>query len=308
MQEKKEMTKEEFLVRLQGMLQEGLGAGYRQELQETQKINGVVKEAVLVHRGDYECAPTFYTDEMYQSFCEGIPLELMVEQMVYVIRKETEKNKDISKTICTRDWIEKNVFLRLMNRRTNEKLLETSVYVEILDLVAVFYVLAGQGENGIMSFRLPRVLWETSGLGDVQDYFPTAVANTRHLFPEKLVGMEEYLKFFLEDTEEMTEEMLTELCNDAGQAFLILSNDVKINGASVILYPGLLECLEKKYGAFFLIPSSIHEMLLLQEAGEGDQGILDAMIRDVNEKQLVPEEVLSDHVYYYSGATGLCMR
>ena len=54
---------------------------------------------------------------------------------------------------------------------------------------------------------------------------------------------------------------------------------------------------------FFVIPSSIHELLLYPHSNTEDldsQSELTALIQEVNDTQLQDEDILSDHVYYYS--------
>ena len=50
----------------------------------------------------------------------------------------------------------------------------------------------------------------------------------------------------------------------------------------------------------YIIPSSIHEVILLPDSGkEPDATALKEMIREVNSTQVAPEEILSDNLYYY---------
>ena len=67
-----------------------------------------------------------------------------------------------------------------------------------------------------------------------------------------------------------------------------------------MLYPDLLRRLSEKFsGSFYVIPSSIHEVLLLKATKDEDTAYLNRMVRAVNEQRVAPEEVLADHVYFY---------
>ena len=72
-------------------------------------------------------------------------------------------------------------------------------------------------------------------------------------------------------------------------------------GACVIVYPGFLEhAAETLHGSFFVLPSSIHEVILLPERDvRGKVEELEAMVRNINRSDVQPEERLSDSVYYY---------
>jgi len=52
----------------------------------------------------------------------------------------------------------------------------------------------------------------------------------------------------------------------------------------------------------YIIPSSIHELLLLPDDGTVDRESLDQMVQEVNMNEVLPTERLSDHVYYYEYA------
>ena len=86
----------------------------------------------------------------------------------------------------------------------------------------------------------------------------------------------------------------------------VLSNRRRINGAAVVLYPELLRRLGEAFGGnYYVIPSSVHEVLLLKDTEDEDVHRLNDMVRQVNEQQVLSEEVLSNHVYYYSVEDGM---
>ena len=79
----------------------------------------------------------------------------------------------------------------------------------------------------------------------------------------------------------------------------IMSNPIKMNGAATMAYPGVIrnfaETIRKN---LYVIPSSIHEVILVPESGTEDTSLND-MVAEVNHTQVDPKEVLADHVYYY---------
>jgi hypothetical protein len=92
---------------------------------------------------------------------------------------------------------------------------------------------------------------------------------------------------------------------------LVVSNADGTLGAGVIAADGLLDELANKMGgSFYMLPSSIHEVLITKDSeaskmpGLGDdieeiaKG-LNEMVREVNENEVKPEDVLSDHAYHY---------
>lgn len=95
---------------------------------------------------------------------------------------------------------------------------------------------------------------------------------------------------------------------DPGEVFCkipmrVLTNSKRVHGAACILYPGVLdEVAQETGGSFFILPSSVHEVIILPDAGNGDGERLKEIIRMVNTTQVAPEEVLSDTLYRYDTA------
>jgi hypothetical protein len=50
---------------------------------------------------------------------------------------------------------------------------------------------------------------------------------------------------------------------------------------------------------YFVLPSSIHEVIVVPESKGLDAEEMCKMVKEINETQVAPEEVLSDHAYFY---------
>ena len=80
----------------------------------------------------------------------------------------------------------------------------------------------------------------------------------------------------------------------------VLTNKSRMFGAACMMYPDVFKnaTLEIK-GDFYVLPSSIHEVLLLPSDNVFDAEGLGRLVREINENQVEPYEVLSNNVYYY---------
>lgn len=75
---------------------------------------------------------------------------------------------------------------------------------------------------------------------------------------------------------------------------------LSINGAVAAFYPGVLKGVSEKLGkSLFLLPSSIHEFIMLEDNGIYNPEQLEQMVMEVNHSAVEQEEILSDSVYYY---------
>lgn len=81
----------------------------------------------------------------------------------------------------------------------------------------------------------------------------------------------------------------------------VLTNRATAYGAAGILVHGMVSGLAERMGTdLFLIPSSVHEILLLPDDGQTHIEELNRMVMEVNDSQVAPRERLSDHVYRYN--------
>ena len=86
----------------------------------------------------------------------------------------------------------------------------------------------------------------------------------------------------------------------------ILSNQSGINGAAVLMYPGVLESAAEQIGGDLLIlPSSVHEVILLRWDPEIQLKRAAELVKFINQKDVLPEDVLADAVYVYRRDNGM---
>ena len=136
------------------------------------------------------------------------------------------------------------------------------------------------------------------------ELYDIAMANTPELLPYKFEDMMQIMMIMAR------EGNVPFSWYNKRQPMYILTNQYKINGAGCILYPELLKTFADMMGSdLCIIPSSIHETLLVPLMPNGKCHEMDwdevvETVKEVNDTQLLPEEILSDHIYKYTRATG----
>lgn len=79
---------------------------------------------------------------------------------------------------------------------------------------------------------------------------------------------------------------------------------IQANGAGVIAMPNFCEEMARKFGkSFYLLPSSIHEVLLVPDDDMFSPEPMVEMVRDINRTQVSLQERLTDNAYYYNKDT-----
>lgn len=146
-----------------------------------------------------------------------------------------------------------------------------------------FRFLIDKDGNGMKSVVITTDLATQMNLSEVELY-ELAKVNTPRLFPIKIGGMTEIL-FGFEDPEEK---------------MFVLTNESGAKGAVAILYPDAMETIKAKIpGHFYMIPSSVHELILLPDNGDMTEDEINGIINQVNSDVVDPTDQLGDEVLYF---------
>lgn len=123
----------------------------------------------------------------------------------------------------------------------------------------------------------------------VNDLVLAARQNTPRLFPAQIIDMEEMLA-----------GMVSFILYPSTIPMYILTNKQELNGASALLYGDILKDFANKKGAdMYILPSSIHEVIMVPADRINDPTKLLSIVHDANTTVVSIGDVLSDSVYYY---------
>lgn len=291
----------EFAEKVRDAVEKKLGESYRVEVRKIKKNNGIVLHGLLILTDRRNVIPTLYLEPFWEAYESGTTFAEIVRKLIKIYCEDIPKTDiDMDFFQCF-DEVRERICYRLIRQEGNEELLKEIPHILFLDLaICFFYAYNGDilGEGAILIRDSHVELWQT----DTKELLKLAQNNTPVLFPWRYSPMEQVLQ------EMMTEEAYSAGLSDAEERELlfeelsiwILSNQKRVYGASCILYPGLLKQLaEQEESGFYILPSSIHEVILLQDKGLESPEKLREMIAEVNRTQVAPEEVLSDNLYYY---------
>lgn len=182
-----------------------------------------------------------------------------------------------------------NIKYQLMNFEKNKGLLEALPHVRYLDLAIVFYSEIEEEEGcpfGLLTWKGLEAL----GIG-VEEVEALAAQNTPRQMPCCLESLESLVKGFLGEHHEEEEGKLP---------MYVLTNRRRMFGAACILYPGLLERISSTLDSdLYILPSSIHECILVPVGKGSSKEEFQEIVREVNASQVPEEEILSDAVYVY---------
>ncbi len=176
------------------------------------------------------------------------------------------------------------VLYHLLNYENNRELLQKIPHIPYLDLAIIF----SRQEEGSRNRRI------ITGEEDPGELEKQAALYTPRSCPVYFHTLDEVIR-------EIEAQMGVRLRRESSRLpMYLLTNVQKYLGASVILYPGLLKRLgEQLKDNFFILPSSIHECILVPESAGCEREALRKMVCEVNDTQVPRQEILSYQVYYY---------
>lgn len=295
---------EEFKNEVVGKIREFLPESFASaevSLQVVRKNNDLQLTGLTIRSTESNICPTIYLEKFYDEYVEGADMSEILERIAEVrMDHEVSESFDVAQ-ITDFEQIKGKLVPRLINAEMNSELLEARPHKLVADLAVTYCALLDQSFDGTASVAVTNELmkmWNTS----VEELHEIAVANLSELLPSTFKGMTEVMSEMMGMSAEDMEMM--GMSTDEEQMY-VLSNSIKVNGASALLDAKMMEEIIEKVGDFLIIPSSVHETLVVPLRSSMDVESLEAMVREVNSTQLQPDEILSNRVYSYSLEEGL---
>ena len=265
-------------------------------IMEQRKNNNVIWDSLSI-KGDRNIVPAIYLEPYYQAHTEGVSMDAILQKIADVYMESMEQVGNFSADGFQYEKIKNGIFVVVQNAEMNRELLE-NVPHEIRDDLALLYrvnVELSNGEKG--SVLIHNAHLESWGI-DEKTLKEVAWNNMHdHYFPE-FSTMSNVLRSVGYD----------EIPEDAEFVEMyVLSNKDKQYGAVYMFDTEVMSRIAEEIGGdLVVIPSSIHESILLKKQTDFD--ILREMVKEVNRTQLHPTEILSDEVYQYSLDTQVLSR
>lgn len=291
-----------------------LGEDFKISIYSVLKNNSVEMDALMIQSKTENICPTIYLEKYYGDYCNGSTIEEIVDAILALYDSAREQTPSMDMNYFAFEDVKSQIYFRLINYKKNKQLLQNVPHKRYLDLAITFHCLVEAEQEGIKSFMITNHLIQLWNV-DVDELYQLAKENTPRLFPLKINTMEEVLASLLyspkscgnlnivDDQKLVTssmQETFEDASTNADMTLLVATNQMGTNGAAVIFYPDFLAKTAKKYQKnLILLPSSIHEFLILPENEDYCEDYLTNMVLEVNRTEVATEDILSDHIYYY---------
>ena len=253
-------------------------------------------DRLMVSVDDSKMSMAFRLTEIYQSVEDGEDIDHAVYKMVNTIEDNIsfvkEKEQDVKSFISDYEKVKDNTYLRLIPG--DSPILKSTPHrmIEDMALVVNVHLDSFSDEHGKSCVVVTKPLMEMYGIDEAQLF---ADAEKNSLANEPIV-----FKPLLDMVKDLISKDEIPNPEDVGIVTYIATNTSGFQGAAVAGYPDFCEkAAEAIGGSFYMLPSSVHEFILIKDDGTPKARDLNKMIKNVNETVLEPRDVLSAQCYHY---------
>lgn len=275
-----------------------LGEGYQVTVRKVDKNNGGVLTGLCIGVKEATVSAAVYLEYFYDRYLqggEGNGMEVLADEAVRMYEEQKQQEQSLyAKADEFSDYqkVKERIVLKLINTKENEALLRGIPGVPFLDLTAVFYIWVDEDETGIMTALVHDEHMEMWGV-DVDTLYGTAKENMRTGMPAHVRSIGDIFGI------KAGEDSMADCVGPC--PFHVLTTESGVYGAAALLYTDQIEKMAgENERDIIILPSSVHELLLLVDDGSYDYHELSLMVRGINESVVEREDRLSSCVYLYS--------
>ena len=292
------MSNKEFTEKIAGMVKSRLGSA-EIHVRNATKNNGVHLTGLAIQEEGCNISPCIYLEGFYSEYENGDKdLETIAGEIISIhCRNRAIHNFDVS---MFTDYRRTCPMLRgrLINTERNAEFLKDVPHREVFDLSLVYYV------------EIPHPGRQDAGSILVQDgHMQLWEVKEQELYHQTMKNMEETDRASILNMADIFADMPGFLPGNLPEEdvpMYILTNQRRWNGAVQMLNKKALEDVGVLFAAdYYILPSSIHETILVPAWEQtGTARDLVQIVQEVNHTEVLPEEILSSHVYRYCVDSG----
>lgn len=279
-----------FTENIVDLVRKRMGTAYEIRVTKVTKNNDVELTGIIVMTKADNISPTIYLEGIYEEYLAGTDMDVLTDKIISLYENQIRDiNLDME---FFRDFekVRDRIFYKLISFEKNRRLLKDVPYFRWHDLAIVFYYAMQEELLGKASITIHchhMIMWGQSR----DSLYRTAQKNMKEGMPELLLSMQELFCQITGITIQKEDEI----------PMYVLTNQEKIYGAAALLYSEQIKALADGMGCDLLIlPSSIHEVLLVPDDHMKGYDFYVKMVDEVNRTQVEPEEVLSYKLYRYN--------
>ncbi len=305
------MEKEQFFALVTAHILEYLPQSYREsnvEVMERTKNNDTMLHGLIIHSGekkDMEAAPIVYLEPYFKAYMFG---EKDIEDVMHEIARDymqiVRNMPQFDLPDMTKEGIKNKIYVKVVNTRSNQERLKDLVSLSVDGGFSLTVYIDMDTPKKDAMIQITKELASRMDF-EAREIIQTAMRNTVMEYPAELVEMKKVMMDMsglrklqpgdnlLGDNRSPVDDL----------SMLVLSNSDKFFGATALFYPEIkAQIADVTGGSYYVLPSSVHELIVLPDNGSFDERELARMVQSVNSCEVSPEEQLGNKVLYYNAS------
>lgn len=300
------MNEREFYREVQNKVLAFMPAEYTDStamINEVTKPGDIKLHGLSFHKGEVSAAPVLYLEDYYGMTKEGWPMDMVLKA---IAKSYSDINKNVP-SFGAPDLeygkIKNDLRVKLIYAKNNNELLSNLFSVDVgCGYVLTVYVDLGKTLFDGATVAIRKDMVEKYGYDEHRLILDAIKGSVEHA-PARLTHIEDEL--FSSAIGKEPDDLLSKGPDHLAEGILVLTTSDKYYGAAALYYPGIQDRIaELVHGSYFILPSSVHELLVCPDDGIHNAKDLAEMVRFVNGTEVAKDEQLGNRVLYFDAQAG----
>lgn len=292
------MNREAMKHQILEALSKELGDGFHISIQKVFKPNRELEGLLIMGEGEI-ISPTIYLESSYEALDNGTPIEQVVNRILQAYDSARSEAVDFDiERLKDFDYAKEKLYVQLINRHLNKKLLQNVPHTMFLDDFAIIVRCAVETSEdcnaSFLVYNRQLDVWQA----DSKTVLSLAIRNTQAERDVEIIPLEQLVR-------KIYPALPTEHSSDCNMWFM--GNRKGNFGAATVLFDDVLKSFAEEHGSFYVIFSSIHEVLLMPTPDDSDINTITRLNQEVNKTQVDEEEILGTKAYFYHKDRGFVL-
>lgn len=262
-------------------------------VQEVEKLQGQSYTGISMGQTDSIISAVLNLEQFFEEYQNGREYSAILNQMsVYCDHAFQQIPKIDTAVLSDYGAMKPQLMVQMIPVAGNEESLLSIPHKNVEDMAVVYRIELESNDQGTSSILINNNMLKFYGITEEQlhsDALEAAMQN----HPASLRNMSDVMR-------DMMDDIASLMIPDDPSPIWVATVEGGLNGACVLQYPEFLDqAAETMGGDFFILPSSVHEVLFLPDDGSMELSHLEQMVREVNETQVAPVDRLSNNVFHY---------
>jgi len=300
------MVYKQFQKAVKESLEERFGSVYSLALQSVTKNNGLTLDGICISKPQEHTAPAIYLETFYETYKKGKPFPQIIDEIMELYETQHLPEDNFIEELHSENPLTDRIIFRIINESANRAMLFDLPHISLpdLDLSLIFCLSLNKKDDQLLTALIHnshQKLWNLS----TEDLYQYAKLNTPDLFPARINSLLDVMKEIAKKSSdiEIKEEDWAGLFapSPLSPPMYVLSNPYGVHGAACMFYEDILkDFAESMEGDLIILPSSIHEVLLIPHSNHISYEELAETVFSINQEEVPQEDRLSNHIYLYS--------